>query len=162
MTEIKNVVVVGAGAMGSQIGLLCALAGYSASITDISQEALDRAETALRQRMSRDIEKNRRTAADVDAAFGRLSFSTDLLAAAAAADFVIEAAVEKLAVKRRLFADLDRVAPATRDPGHQLLQHRLLPDRRRHRATGPGLQRALLQPRAGHEVRRGGPRTRHI
>ena len=111
MTEIKNVVVVGAGAMGSQIGLLCALAGYSASITDIAQEALDRAETALRQRMSRDIEKNRRTAADVDAAFGRLSFSTDLLAAAAAADFVIEAAVEKLAVKRRLFADLDRVAP---------------------------------------------------
>ena len=111
MSEIKNVVVVGAGAMGSQIGLLCALAGYSATITDIAQDALDRAETALRQRMTRDGEKGRRTAEDVDAAFGRLGFSTDLLAAAATADFVIEAAVEKLDVKRRLFADLDRVAP---------------------------------------------------
>ena len=49
--------------------------------------------------------------ADVDAAFARLSFTTDLQVAAADADFVIEAAVEKLDVKRRLFADLDRVAP---------------------------------------------------
>ena len=111
MSEIKNVVVVGAGAMGSQIGLLCALAGYSATVTDIAQDALDRTETQLRQRMTRDIEKGRRSGADVDAAFGRLSFSTDLHAAAARADFVIEAAVEKLDVKRQLFADLDRVAP---------------------------------------------------
>ena len=43
MTEIKNVAVVGAGAMGSQIGMLCALAGYSATISDISRDALDRA-----------------------------------------------------------------------------------------------------------------------
>jgi len=111
MTEIKNVAVVGAGAMGSQIGMLCALAGYSATITDIAQDALDRADTQLRQRMSRDIEKNRRSRDDVDAAFGRLAFSTDLTAAAATADFVIEAAIEKLDVKRRLFADLDRAAP---------------------------------------------------
>ena len=111
MTEIKNVVVVGAGAMGSQIGLVCALAGYSATITDITQDALDRAETQLQQRMTRDVEKGRRTLADVEAAFGRLSFTTDLLTAATTADIVIEAAVEKLDVKRALFADLDRVAP---------------------------------------------------
>jgi 3-hydroxybutyryl-CoA dehydrogenase len=111
MTEIKNVVVVGAGAMGSQIGMLCALAGYAATITDIARDALDRAEAQLRQRMSRDVEKNRRTDAQVEEAFGRLTFSTDLTAAAAQADFVIEAAVEKLEIKRRLFADLDQVAP---------------------------------------------------
>jgi len=112
MTEIKNVVVVGAGAMGSQIGMLCALAGYAATITDIARDALDRAEAQLRQRMSRDVEKNRRTDAQVEEAFGRLTFSTDLTAAAAQADFVIEAAVEKLEIKRRLFADLDQVAPS--------------------------------------------------
>jgi 3-hydroxybutyryl-CoA dehydrogenase len=111
MTEIKNIVVVGAGAMGSQIGMLCALAGYAATITDIAQEALDRAEAQLRLRMNRDVEKNRRTGEQVEEAFGRLSFSTDLTTAAAQADFVIEAAVEKLEIKRRLFADLDRVAP---------------------------------------------------
>ena len=37
MTEINNVVVVGAGAMGSQIGMLCALAGLDATVTDIAQ-----------------------------------------------------------------------------------------------------------------------------
>lgn len=111
MTEIKNVIVVGAGAMGSQIGMLCALAGYAATITDIARDALDRAEAQLRQRMSRDVEKNRRTDAQVEEAFGRLTFSTDLTTAAAQADFVIEAAVEKLEIKRRLFADLDQVTP---------------------------------------------------
>jgi 3-hydroxybutyryl-CoA dehydrogenase len=111
MTEIKSVVVVGAGAMGSQIGMVCALAGYAATITDIARDALDRAEAQLRQRMSRDVQKNRRTDAQVEEAFGRLTFSTDLTTAAAQADFIIEAAVEKLEIKRRLFADLDRVAP---------------------------------------------------
>ena len=109
--QIRHVVVVGAGAMGSQIGLICALAGFDATITDLQADALTRAEAQLRQRMTRDIEKGRRTSADVDAAFARLSFSTDLTTAAAAADYVIEAAVERLDVKRLLFADLDRIAP---------------------------------------------------
>jgi 3-hydroxybutyryl-CoA dehydrogenase len=109
---VRTIVVVGAGAMGSQIGMLCALAGFDATITDIDPGALDRAKAQLRQRMSRDIDKGRRTAADVDAGSGRLTFTTDLAATAAGADFVIEAAVEKLDVKRRLFADLDHFAPA--------------------------------------------------
>jgi 3-hydroxybutyryl-CoA dehydrogenase len=109
---VRSIVVIGAGAMGSQIGMLCALAGFDATITDIDPAALDRAKAQLRQRMSRDIEQGRRVAGDVDAAFGRLTGTTDLAAAAAGADFVIEAAVEKLDVKRRLFADLDRAAPA--------------------------------------------------
>jgi 3-hydroxybutyryl-CoA dehydrogenase len=111
MSEIKNVVVVGAGAMGSQIGMICALAGVHATVTDIAEPALDKAETELRQRLSRDVEKGRRSQLQVDEAFGRLFFSTDLNRAASTADYVIEAAVEKLDVKRALFADLDRVAP---------------------------------------------------
>ena len=109
---VRTIAVVGAGAMGSQIGVLCALAGFEAVVTDIDQAALDRAKAQLQQRMSRDLEKDRRTAADVDAAFGRLTFTTDLSAAVAGADFVIEAVVEKIDVKRRLFADIDRAAPA--------------------------------------------------
>lgn len=111
LDQIRHVVVVGAGAMGSQIGMVCALAGFDATITDLQTDALNRAEQQLRQRMTRDIEKGRRTQDDVDAAFGRLAFSNDLTTAAAAADYVIEAAVEKLDVKRQLFADLDRIAP---------------------------------------------------
>jgi len=109
--QIQHIVIVGAGAMGSQIGMLCALAGFDATITDLQTDALGRAEEQLRQRMSRDIEKGRRTSGDVDAAFDRLVFSTDLRAAASTADYVIEAAVEKLDIKRSLFADLDRIAP---------------------------------------------------
>jgi 3-hydroxybutyryl-CoA dehydrogenase len=109
--QIRHIVVVGAGAMGSQIGMLCALAGFDATITDLQDDALDRAEHELRRRLTRDIEKGRRTRDEVDAAFGRLRFSTDLTTAATTADYVIEAAVEKLDVKRQLFADLDRLAP---------------------------------------------------
>ena len=109
--RIRHIVVVGAGAMGSQIGMLCALAGFDATITDLPGEALDRARQELRQRLTRDVEKGRRTPEEVDVAFGRLAFSTDLTTAATTADYVIEAAVEKLDVKRQLFADLDRLAP---------------------------------------------------
>jgi 3-hydroxybutyryl-CoA dehydrogenase len=112
MTTVNHVVVVGAGAMGSQIGLVCALAGLTATVTDIAEPALAKAEAELRSRLARDIDKGRRLPADVDAAFGRLSFTTDLTAAASTADYVIEAAVERLDIKRALFADLDRVAPA--------------------------------------------------
>lgn len=111
MTTVNHVVVVGAGAMGSQIGMVCALAGLAATVTDIAEPSLAKAEADLRSRLSRDVEKGRRDPSDVEAAFGRLSFTTDLAAAASTADYVIEAAVERLDIKRALFADLDRSAP---------------------------------------------------
>jgi len=109
---VNHVLVVGAGAMGSQIGMVCALAGLTATVTDIAEPALAKAEAELRSRLTRDLEKGRRVPSDVEAAFGRLSFTTDLTAAAASADYVIEAAVERLDIKRALFADLDRVTRA--------------------------------------------------
>ena len=109
---VNHVLVVGAGAMGSQIGMVCALAGLTATVTDIAEPALAKAEAELRSRLTRDLEKGRRVPADVEAAFGRLSFTTDLTAAASSADYVIEAAVERLDIKRALFADLDRVTRA--------------------------------------------------
>ena len=39
--QIRHIVVVGAGAMGSQIGMLCALAGFDATVTDLQADALD-------------------------------------------------------------------------------------------------------------------------
>jgi 3-hydroxybutyryl-CoA dehydrogenase len=96
--------------MGSQIAMLCALAAHDTTVTDVSTESLGRAETQLRARLDRDVAKARRSRDDVDAAFARLSFDTDLDAAAATADFVIEAAVEDLKVKRAVFARLDEAA----------------------------------------------------
>jgi 3-hydroxybutyryl-CoA dehydrogenase len=108
---MQNILVVGVGTMGAQIAMLCALAGHDTTATDVSHDALDRARSELRARLDRDIAKGRRTQHDVDAAFSRLTFSTELDAAAAAADLVIEAAVEDLQIKRAIFARLDNAAP---------------------------------------------------
>jgi 3-hydroxybutyryl-CoA dehydrogenase len=108
---MATILVVGAGTMGAQIGMVCALAGHDTTVTDVADDALHRAEAQLHSRLDRDVAKGRRTRDDVDAAFARLAFSTDLDAAAADADLVIEAAVEKLDVKREVFARLDKVAP---------------------------------------------------
>jgi 3-hydroxybutyryl-CoA dehydrogenase len=108
---MDRILVVGAGAMGSQIAMVCALAGHDTTVTDVTDDALDRARSQLQARLDRDVAKERRTREDVDAAFARLTFTTDLDAAAAGADLVIEAAVEKLDVKREVFARLDKAAP---------------------------------------------------
>ena len=106
-----RILVVGAGTMGAQIAMVCALGGHDTAVTDLTDDALSRAESQLRARLDRDVAKGRRTRDDVDAAFVRLTFSTNLDAAAATADLVIEAAVEKLDVKREVFARLDKLTP---------------------------------------------------
>jgi 3-hydroxybutyryl-CoA dehydrogenase len=108
----EKILVVGAGTMGAQIAMVCALAGHDTAVTDVADAALERAQSQLRARLDRDVTKGRRTRDDVDAAFGRLTFTTDLDAAAADADLVIEAALEDLDVKRELFARLDKITPA--------------------------------------------------
>ena len=109
--DIRRAVVLGSGTMGSQIAAVVALAGYTTALVDIRQEQLDHARTQLEQRLSRDVKKDRRTREDVDAAWDRLTLTTDRDAAAAAADLVIEAAVEDLSVKRTIFSELDAVCP---------------------------------------------------
>ena len=108
--DIGQVLVVGSGAMGSQIAMVCALAGIEVHLQDIDPAMLEKAQTDLARRLERNVSKGRLSAEDRDAAFARLSVGTEL-AAAADVDFVIEAAVEKLDVKRELFAELDRLCP---------------------------------------------------
>ena len=109
--NVNRILVVGAGAMGSQIGMVCALAGYDVTVQDVDEGVLDGAQEQLKTRMARNVEKGRIEQDEVDAAFGRIIFTPDLHGAAADADYVIEAAVEKLDVKREIFANLDEAAP---------------------------------------------------
>lgn len=109
--KIRTVLVIGSGAMGSQIAMVCANAGLTVTCTDLDQSALDRAESMLRARMDSKVAKGRMTAEQRDAAFERLTLTTDRDSAARTADLVIEAAVEKLVVKRSLFAELADLAP---------------------------------------------------
>ncbi len=108
--EIKKITVLGAGSMGHQIGMLCALGGYETMIQDINEAALKDAGEKLEGIMSKWVKKGKITEDQKTAAFGRLQFSTNLEEAALRADFIIEAIVEKLDVKREVFEKLDQLA----------------------------------------------------
>jgi 3-hydroxybutyryl-CoA dehydrogenase len=107
---VNQVLVAGAGAMGSQIAMVCALAGLDVGLYDVDRTVLTTAGGALRDRMARQVAKGRRTATEVDEAFARIRMDTEI-AALTDVDLVIEAVVEKLEVKRALFAELDGRCP---------------------------------------------------
>ena len=111
LENIKHITVIGSGTMGSQIGMVSALAGFNTTIVDISQESLDEARTMLETRMARDVEKQRRSPEEVETAMQQLIFSLDRDTVVSTSDFIIEAAVEDIDIKRRLFSDLDEIAP---------------------------------------------------
>ncbi len=108
---IKNICVAGAGSMGHQIAMLCALGGYKTVLQDVSEQALKMAETKLHDILNKWVLKKKISQEEKDQAFSRLSYTVSLQEAASEADFVIEAVVEKLDVKREVFAQLDRIAP---------------------------------------------------
>ncbi|WP_226580794.1 3-hydroxyacyl-CoA dehydrogenase family protein [Halobacillus litoralis] len=105
---IHKVAVIGAGAMGSQIAMVCALQGYPVFLNDLKEEQLQQAKEELEKRMRRSVEKNRLTEQQVQEAFDHLTMGTSL-SDVHDADLVIEAVVEKLDVKRSLFKQLDEI-----------------------------------------------------
>jgi 3-hydroxybutyryl-CoA dehydrogenase len=107
---VERVLVAGAGAMGSQIAMVCALAGLEVALYDLDPMMLARADAQLRDRMAGQVAKGRRTTTEVEDAFARLRTATEL-SALTDVDLVVEAVVEKLEVKRGLFAELDRRCP---------------------------------------------------
>ncbi|MDI6878385.1 MAG: 3-hydroxyacyl-CoA dehydrogenase family protein [Desulfitobacteriaceae bacterium] len=110
--DIKKICVVGAGNMGHQIAISAALAGFQVSVTDISVDMLAKAEKFAKSWLPERVAKGKLSQETAAATLANLKFTQSLEEAVADADFVIEAAVEKLEVKRKLFADLDRLAPA--------------------------------------------------
>ncbi|AYA37694.1 3-hydroxybutyryl-CoA dehydrogenase [Hymenobacter oligotrophus] len=98
------IAVVGAGTMGAGIAQLCLQAGYRTLLFDVSQNMLLRGQQAIEAGLGKLVEKGRMSAADHDAALGRLTLTHDL--EKVQADIVIEAVVEKMSVKHQLFVDL--------------------------------------------------------
>jgi 3-hydroxybutyryl-CoA dehydrogenase len=111
LQDVKTICVVGAGNMGHQIALRCALSGYRVKCTDTSGEALQNAEAFVERYLPERVQKGKLTEEQARQARANLTFTPDLREAAADADFVIEAVLEKLDVKRSVFAELDRICP---------------------------------------------------
>jgi len=110
--DIKKICVVGAGNMGHQISLLCAIHGYRTTCTDVVPEILKKAEKFADTYLPGRVEKGKMTKDVAEAARKNISFTPDLKEAAKEADFVIEAATEILDLKRKIFTNLDQYAPA--------------------------------------------------
>ena len=108
--DIKNIAVIGAGNMGHQIAALCAINGYKTVCMDTSQEMLDKAKSFFDTYIPSRVEKGKMTEEVAIRARGNLSFTTDLKEAVGSADFVIEAVIEKVDVKREVFSEIDKLA----------------------------------------------------
>jgi 3-hydroxybutyryl-CoA dehydrogenase len=106
------VAVLGAGTMGHGIAHAAAAAGYETAMFDPSGDALEKGRSAIEEILRGGVERGKTTVADADAVRSRLATTTDLATALAAADFVIEAAPERLDLKIGIFAEIDRLAPA--------------------------------------------------
>src|SRR5690606_32665814 len=109
--DIQRIAVIGAGQMGQGIAQVAAQSGFHVHLVDISDEVLQRALGNITHFLNRDVERGRATREDADAALARLQTTTDLAAAAAQADAVIEAVPENLALKKETFAAVDAAAP---------------------------------------------------
>lgn len=110
--NISTILVIGAGTMGRQIAMTAALAGYSTIIQDISEDGLEAARTELEGWAASRVAKGKLAQDVATAALEALSYSTDLDTAAANADYVIEAATERLDIKTQIFEKLGVLAPA--------------------------------------------------
>ncbi|ANU27449.1 3-hydroxybutyryl-CoA dehydrogenase [Planococcus versutus] len=108
---IQNVMVIGAGQMGSGIAQVCAQAGLNVKLNDMKQEAYDKGIVTITKNLTRNVEKGRMTEDEKIAVLGRITPSLDLKDAHDV-DIVIEAAVENMAIKHSIFKTLDEVTPA--------------------------------------------------
>ena len=108
----SRVAVIGAGTMGHGIAQLAAVAGFTVQLTDTRADALDAARARIAGNLDGAVQRGKLSRADVDSAVGRIATTLDLRAALQDVRLVIEAVLEDLAVKRKLFADVDAIAPA--------------------------------------------------
>ncbi|AET66848.1 3-hydroxyacyl-CoA dehydrogenase [Desulfosporosinus orientis DSM 765] len=107
---MKTIMVIGAGQMGGGIAQVAAQANYSVILNDIKDEFVQRGLGIIEKNLSRNVEKGKLTAEDKENILGRITKSTSLQDAAAA-DLVIEAAVENMAIKSQVFSQLDVICP---------------------------------------------------
>ncbi|MEW6529977.1 MAG: 3-hydroxyacyl-CoA dehydrogenase family protein [Thermodesulfobacteriota bacterium] len=109
---VENMTVLGSGTMGHGIAQAAAFAGYNVRMYDVDQAMLDSAVAKIKENIAKHfVAKGKITAEEGARIAERISATTDLEAAAKAADFVIEAIPEKLDIKKSVFAQLDKICP---------------------------------------------------
>ncbi|WP_027001025.1 3-hydroxybutyryl-CoA dehydrogenase [Eisenibacter elegans] len=109
---MKNITVIGSGTMGNGIAHVFAQYGYEVSLVDISAEALQKALQTIDKNLSRQVAKGSLSEADQAATLARITTYTNIEEAAPKADLIVEAATENIELKKKIFVQLDSLAPA--------------------------------------------------
>lgn len=112
--EVKKICVLGAGLMGSGIAQVAAEAGYEVVMRDIEDRFVQNGFTIIRKNYERAIGKGKMTKEQSEAILTRIKGAVDLAQAVQGADVVIEAVIENMELKRKVYQELDRLcAPQT-------------------------------------------------
>ncbi|MHA1294766.1 MAG: 3-hydroxyacyl-CoA dehydrogenase family protein [Promethearchaeota archaeon] len=103
MVDVKNVLVLGAGLMGSGIGQVALMAGYNVIMVDIKEEFVDKGVAKIEEGIKK-LEAKGKLGEGISAAdvMGKLKKSIDLASAVKDADIVIEAVIEKMDIKKQV------------------------------------------------------------
>ena len=113
--EIKKVGVVGCGVMGSGITQVCAQSGYQVMVSEINEELLNKGLASIDRLLTKNVGKGKVTQQEKEATLANIKGTTDI-EDFKDRDLVIEVAVENMDLKKKLFAELDRICP-----GHTIL-----------------------------------------
>ena len=106
---MKNITVIGAGTMGNGIAHVFAMKGFSVSLVDVDQGALDKAVSTIGKNLDRMISREKITEAEKGTTLSNIQTFTSLNEGAKAADLVVEAATENVDLKLKIFKDLDTI-----------------------------------------------------
>ena len=108
---MKNITVIGSGTMGNGIAHVFAQYGYSVSLVDISETALQKALATIAKNIDRQITKGTVTESDKLTTLGNIKTFTKLEDCVKNADLVVEAASENINIKLSIFKQLDEICP---------------------------------------------------
>jgi len=108
--EIKNITVLGSGIMGHGIAQISAMAGYNVVLRDIEQQFLDKAMEKIKWSLDKLVSKEKISENERDEIFSRIKPIIDLKDAVHNCDLVIEAVPEIMELKKKVYAELDKVA----------------------------------------------------
>jgi 3-hydroxybutyryl-CoA dehydrogenase len=108
--KIQKVGVVGCGLMGSGIAQNCAQSGYDVVVSEINEDLLNKGMNMIKGSLAKSVEKGKLSEEDRAAVLGRIKGTTNTKDFSNR-DLVIEAAIENLELKKRIFADIDAIGP---------------------------------------------------
>lgn len=108
--NIGEVAVIGGGLMGTGIAQVISAGGFKVFVCDISSDLLDRSERGIDLQLKKLAEKGKISHEEAIGILGRITFTVDLRMAVQNADFIIEAVPENLALKKKIFGELDELA----------------------------------------------------